>query len=196
MSSDDLHKKLAQGWSFADAAMGKGWELMYPHIANWKYGYRVSSRDDRWRVKLFVSASRSECPGLHGTEYTIFERFVSRTDFESEYAAVNATIEQWNATHGAEELIRLKAGWMAADNWQERYPHIYNWIRQSKRHCVSVAINLVTGESKVKAWLYDKPSNTETVLIERRMEYRTEPEILRILDAGIEVWIQRRDVIK
>jgi hypothetical protein len=193
VSIEDVRERLAQGWSFADATMGKGWESKYPHIAGWQGGYGSCGFGTGTKIWLEAYSVRPDVSGQHTTVYRLVEKVVPSSTQEEAAEAINDAIKKWNNERGAEAILRFKKGWIGQENWESKYPFISNWIKRSKRHCIYVEVNCVTGESQVKAWLYDKPSNKETILFETRRDNLTEPEILKILDVGIETWLRAHD---
>ncbi len=192
MSVEEARERLAQGWTFAEAMMGKEWQAKYPNIAAWRGGYCVAGSENRWKISL-TAHSGSEYPGFHATSYTLVEAEVACSTEPDRYRAVDDLIATWNAARGPEALLHFQRGWRSEIGWQQRYPHIAEWIARGKRHCIDIKINCVTGQAHAKAWLYDKPSNTETILCDERMQKATEPEILSALNAGIGKWLREHE---
>lgn len=182
----DFREKLAQGWTFSEAVMGKGWEAKYPNIANWQGAYSVFGSNGISKISLEAYSG----PWFHSTSYTLVEKESSEPD---EYRAIDEVIKNWNDEHGEDAILRFKKGWIGETDWEIRYPHIAKWTAGGKRHCIRIKINLVTGKSYAKAWLYDKPSNTETILFERDAENMREHEVLAMLDEGIKNWMSQHE---
>lgn len=186
MSIRELKDKLAQGWTYIAATMGKGREKKYPNIAKWHGGYSSYSSDGLIKISLVaISGTR-----FHTTLYTLVEKEFSGTD---ENKARDEIKKHCIDEYGEDAILRFQRGWMGEENWESHYPHIAQWINQGKRHCIHININFVTGKSDAKAWLYDKPSDTETVLFEQELDSAVEQEVLQSLDEGIKNWLTRQE---
>lgn len=172
--------RLQVGLEFV-ATSTAAWTLRYPNLAIWP-----GSRGRRGtQINMgFVCGS-----GAHSTDYTVIKKVASGGSRGEIYQAWEDAIKEWKEKKDPEEVQRLGRGWMGEAGWEAKYPHIADWIGRGKRHCFRIDIDFVDCTSSIKAWFYDKPSNTETVLIERQMDTVSEDEVLSVLDATIGAWL-------
>ena len=137
-----------------------------------------------------ISLEAYSGPWFHSTAYTLVEKESSEPD---QHQAVDEVIKNWNDEQGEDAILRFKKGWIEEAGWETRYPHIAKWTERGKRHCIRIKINLITGKSYAKAWLYDKPSNMETVLFEQEVKGMAEHKVLEMLDEGIKNWMSQHE---
>jgi hypothetical protein len=185
----EIHKKRAQGWTFQEATLGKNWQEKYPNIASWQGGYGIASRNCQCTLSLSLYSSTNN----HSTEYRVVEAHVDCASQEEAFQGLEAAIGAWNEEHGPDVIARFKSGWMGKSDWKTHHPHISWWLEQGKCHCIRIQINCVTHQASAKAWHYNKPTDTETILFEVKNEYKTESEILQMLDIGIKHWLAEHD---
>jgi hypothetical protein len=160
------------------------WRSRYPHLASWP-GSRSSwgTHGDLTLISLGFSCDS------HRTWYTVIKKEVSAGGRRDIYQAWDDAIKEWKDQKDPEEIERLARGWMGEAGWEARYPHLASWIGRGTTHGVHIDIDLVDHTSSIEEWLYDKPSKTKTVLIERRMDAASEDEVLSALDAAIGAWV-------
>ncbi len=187
MSVQRTRERLAAGWSFAEAVMGKGWEARYPNVAAWQGSYLLAGSPGRWKIELTVSgppessSHRMDCV-LHAAE-------VICAPAADKYQVLDEVIQSWRAEHGDDLIARGREAWTRDPQWKTRYPHLAAWIARGKRHCVRIRIDFPHQTSTAKAWFYHKPSDTETVLYEKAFAHVSEERVLASLDQGIADWM-------
>ncbi len=182
----ELHEKIDAGWTFAEARMGKGWQEKYPNIADARCGYGYASSDGSYKIWL-ETFCRLGSSGFHSISYTLHEVEIASSR-ENIYGEIDKIIKNYLAAGGNEKIAHLKNTWTDEKTWRTRYSHLSRWIDKGKRCCVSVKINCVTHQSSAKAWLYDKPTDTETVIFERKNASLTEQAILQAANEAIGKW--------
>lgn len=181
--------RLQLGLQFV-ATSTAAWRSRYPHLASWPGGSgRQGPRGGPTQINM-TFCCHSGHQGAHLTYYTVIKKVVFGGTRGEIYQAKDDAIKEWKDQQDPEKIQRLARGWMGEAGWEARYPHIADWIGRGKRHCIRVDIDLVDCTSSIKAWLYYKPSDTETVLIERRMDGVSEDEVLSVLNAAIGAWVR------
>jgi hypothetical protein len=178
----DIHDRMARGWSLGDAARGKGWEQRLPHWASWPGSVEIRGYEAGSLVSL----------GLHipPVELVVHQEVVG-ADRQHLDATIDRVIRDWIATNGTDRLEALKAGWAAQEDWHVRYPSLTAWLARGKRFCVRMKFNLVTGVHETKAWHYHKPTNSETLLVESKFVGLSEDAVLSTFDCAIRDWLER-----
>lgn len=186
MSMSELRERLAAGWTFQEAVMGKDWQEKYSNIARQRCVFGFSGSCGSYRVWLQTTCNLGS-PEFHGVTYILHEmEIVSwRQDI---YAAIDRVIEKWFEQHGS-EIARLQGLWNEETMWRNRYPDFANWIQKGKRCCVDIKINRIAQQTSARVWHYDKPTNTEIVLFERKNQSTPENELLFTIDQAIQKWL-------
>lgn len=162
------------------------WRSRYPHLASWP-GSRGNYGQHGGSMQIFMGLSSGSWP--HQTHYTVIKKVVPTGGRGDVYQAWDDAIKEWKEQEDPEKIQRLARGWMGEPGWEARYPHLADWIDRGTTHCFHVKIDLVDNTASIEAWLYDKPSKTKTVIIERQMDAAPEDEALSVLDAAIGAWI-------
>ena len=139
-SIEELRARMAQGWTFQEATMGRDWQAKYPHIAGWRGVYSLAGSPGRWRIGL-EAYCHCEWPAFHSTRYKLVE--VESLELD-EYQSLDATIAKWSQEHGENGIARLEKGWMHQEGWKSRYPSIAGWIERGKRHCILIEFDWST----------------------------------------------------
>jgi len=193
ISVREVQELMAQGWTFGEARMGKGWQDKYPDLAAWEGGYQLSGSPTeregwlQWTVELHVFSS-SRYLG-DSTTYVVGRNVFECSRDDPEYQYADAFAKSWWDEHGLDTFESYKSGWSGDPDWEARYPSIHFWLAQGKRHCLSIKTDCVSRKANFKAWHYHKPSNTETVLIEATTGYQSDEQLLQALNSGIQTWI-------